>query len=111
MRLVVPEGLKKGKLIAYEGDRKKDKDVPDQLTVEVQGPKTKQLVNLSVEKGNPNAFKQISMAVSYTHLKCLLRSFFFIFDFKLCYKVKKGESQILGLLLFLLNEVYLIFFN
>ena len=61
LRLVVPEGLKKGKLIAYEGDRKKDKDVPDQLTVEVQGPKTKQLVNLSVEKGNPNAFKQISM--------------------------------------------------
>lgn len=61
LRLVVPEGLKKGKLIAYEGDRKKDKDVPDQLTVEVQGPKTKQLVNLSVEKGNPNAFKQISL--------------------------------------------------
>jgi len=61
LRLVVPEGLKKGKLIAYEGDRKKDKDVPDQLTVEVQGPKTKQLVNLPVEKGNPNAFKQISM--------------------------------------------------
>ena len=26
LRLVVPEGLKKGKLIAYEGDRKKDKD-------------------------------------------------------------------------------------
>lgn len=61
LKLVVPEGLKKGKLIAYEGDRKKDKDVPDQLTVEVQGPKTKQIVDLSVEKGNPNAFKQIAM--------------------------------------------------
>ena len=61
LKLVVPEGLKKGKLIAYEGDRKKDKDVPDQLTVEVQGPKTKQIVDLSVEKGNPNAFKQIAI--------------------------------------------------
>ncbi|WP_297984603.1 c-type cytochrome biogenesis protein CcsB [uncultured Chryseobacterium sp.] len=61
LKLVVPEGLKKGKLIAYEGDRKKDKDVPDQLTVEVQGPKTKQTVDLSVEKGNPNAYKQIAI--------------------------------------------------
>lgn len=61
LKLVVPEGLKKGKLIAYEGDRKKDKDVPDQLTVEVQGPKTKLLVDLPVEKGNPNAFKQITL--------------------------------------------------
>ena len=61
LRLVVPDGLKKGKLIAYEGDRKKDKDASDQLTVEVQGPKTKQIVNLPVEKGNPNAFKQITM--------------------------------------------------
>ena len=61
LRLVVPEGLTKGKLIAFEGDRKKDKDVPDQLTVEVQGPKTKQVVDLQVEKGNPNAFKQIAL--------------------------------------------------
>lgn len=61
LKLVVPEGLKKGKLVAYEGDRKKDKDVSDQLTVEVQGPKTKLLVDLPVEKGNPNAFKQISL--------------------------------------------------
>lgn len=61
LKLVVPEGLKKGKLIAYEGDRKKDKDAADQLTVEVQGPKTKLLVDLPVEKGNPNAFKQISL--------------------------------------------------
>ncbi len=61
LKLVVPDGLKKGKLIAFEGDRKKDKDVPDQLTVEVQGPKTKQLIDLSVEKGNPNAFKQITL--------------------------------------------------
>ena len=61
LKLVVPEGLKKGKLIAYEGDRKKDKGVPDQLTVEVQGPKTKMNVDLSVEEGNPNAFKQITL--------------------------------------------------
>ncbi|MGZ5284759.1 MAG: cytochrome c biogenesis protein ResB, partial [Kaistella sp.] len=61
LKLVVPDGLKRGKLIAYEGDRKKDKDASDQLTVEVQGPKTKLSVDLPVEKGNPNAFKQISL--------------------------------------------------
>jgi len=61
LKLVVPEGLKKGKLLAIEGDRKKDQNVPDMLTVEVQGPKTKQLVELSVENGNPNAYKQIAI--------------------------------------------------
>jgi cytochrome c-type biogenesis protein CcsB len=61
LKLVVPEGLKKGRLIAIEGDRKKDQAVPDVLTVELQGPKTKQLVDLSVEKGNPNAYKQVTM--------------------------------------------------
>ncbi|WEK70728.1 MAG: cytochrome c biogenesis protein CcsA [Candidatus Chryseobacterium colombiense] len=61
LKLVVPEGLKKGRLMAIEGDRKKDQNVPDMLTVELQGPKTKQLVDLSVEKGNPNAYKQVTM--------------------------------------------------
>ncbi len=61
LKLVVPEGLKKGKLMAFEGDRKKDQNVPDVLTVEIEGPKTKQLVDLSVEKGNPNVYKQIAM--------------------------------------------------
>lgn len=61
LKLVVPEGLKKGKLMAIEGDRKKDQAVPDMLTVEIHGPKTKQLVDLSVEKGNPNAYKQVTM--------------------------------------------------
>lgn len=61
LRIVVPEGVKKGKLMAFEGDKKKDQNLPDALTVEVQGPKTKQLVELSVEKGNPNAYKQISL--------------------------------------------------
>ncbi|MGC4128564.1 MAG: c-type cytochrome biogenesis protein CcsB [Bergeyella sp.] len=61
LRIVVPEGLKKGTLKAFEGDRKKDKDVPDQLTVEVKGPKNTLITDLSVEKGNPNAFKQIEL--------------------------------------------------
>ncbi|MCU7613651.1 cytochrome c biogenesis protein CcsA [Chryseobacterium sp. GMJ5] len=61
LKLVVPEGLKKGKLLAFEGDRKKDQAVPDIMTVEIEGPKTKQVVDLSVEKGNPNAYKQVSM--------------------------------------------------
>ncbi len=61
LKLVVPEGLVKGKLIAYEGDRKKDANVSDNLQVEVQGPKSKVIVDLPVEKGNPNAFKQIAV--------------------------------------------------
>ncbi len=61
LKLVVPEGLRKGRLLSIEGDRKKDQNVPDMLTVELQGPKTKQLVDLSVEKGNPNAYKQVTM--------------------------------------------------
>lgn len=61
LKLVVPEGLVKGKLIAYEGDRKKDANVSDNLQVEVQGPKSKVVVDLPVEKGNPNAFKQIAV--------------------------------------------------
>ncbi len=61
LQLVVPEGLVKGKLIAYEGDRNKDKDVADNLKVEVTGPKSKVIVDLPVEKGNPNAFKQIGL--------------------------------------------------
>ena len=61
IRIVVPEGLTKGKLLAFEGDRNKDKAVPDALTVEVQGPKTKQQVELVVERGNPNLYKQITL--------------------------------------------------
>lgn len=61
LRIVVPEGLRKGKLIAFEGDKNKDKNLPDQLTVEVKTPKSKTNVDLSVERGNPNAFKQVSI--------------------------------------------------
>ncbi|KQR94672.1 cytochrome C biogenesis protein CcsB [Chryseobacterium sp. Leaf180] len=61
LKLVVPEGLRKGKLTAFEGDRQKDKNVPDAMTIEIDGPKTKQVVELSVEKGNPNAYKQVTM--------------------------------------------------
>jgi len=61
LKLVVPTGLIKGKLISYEGDKGKDKDVSDQLTVEVTGPKSKLIVDLPVEKGNPNAFKQVAL--------------------------------------------------
>ena len=61
LKIVVPEGIRNGELKAFEGDKKKDKNLPDQLTVEVQGPKSKMLVDLSVEKGNPNAFKQVEL--------------------------------------------------
>ena len=61
LKLVIPEGVKKGKLIYFEGDKNKDKNLADMLSVEVQGPKTKQIVDLSVEKGNPDAYKQITI--------------------------------------------------
>ena len=61
LKLVVPEPLKKGNLIAYSGDKKRDQNVPDMLKVLVKGPKTEQTIDLSVEKGNPNAFKQMTI--------------------------------------------------
>ena len=61
LRIVVPIGVRKGKLLAFEGDKKKDKNLPDQLTVEVKAPNNKMKVDLSVERGNPNAYKQINL--------------------------------------------------
>ncbi|MBC7555378.1 MAG: cytochrome c biogenesis protein CcsA [Chryseobacterium sp.] len=61
LKLVIPEPVRKGKLLSLEGDKNKDKNLNDMLSVEVQGPKTKQIVELSVEKGNPNAYKQITI--------------------------------------------------
>ena len=63
LRLVVPIGLRKGDLMYYEGDKKKDQSVPDLLKVEVAvaGTDKKEIVDLPVEKGNPNSFKQINI--------------------------------------------------
>ncbi|GGP05208.1 cytochrome c biogenesis protein [Cloacibacterium rupense] len=61
LKIVVPEMMQKGKLISYSGDKKKDQNVPDMLLVELKGPKTSQNVELSVEKGNPNAYKQVTI--------------------------------------------------
>lgn len=61
IRIVVPEGLKRGTIKQFEGDKNKDKALPDALTIELQGPKTKHIVELPVEKGNPNLFKQITL--------------------------------------------------
>lgn len=61
VKIVVPEGIKKGTLKSIEGDKKKDANMDDQLTVEVKTPKAVQLVNLPVQKGNPNAYKQIQV--------------------------------------------------
>ena len=41
LKLVVPEPLKKGNLIAYSGDKKRDQNVPDMLKVLVKGPKNR----------------------------------------------------------------------
>lgn len=61
LRIVVPEGIRKGTLQAFEGDKKKEANLADQFTVEVQGPKSKLVVDLPVEKGNANLYKQISL--------------------------------------------------
>ena len=61
LKIVVPEMMKKGKLISYSGDKKRDQNVPDMLLVELKGPKTSQKVELSVEKGNPDAYKQVTI--------------------------------------------------
>lgn len=61
LKIVVPEMMQKGKLVSYSGDKKKDQNVPDMLLVELKGPKTTQNVELSVEKGNPDAYKQVTI--------------------------------------------------
>ena len=61
IRIVVPEGLKRGTIKQFEGDKNKDKALPDALTIEVQGPKSKHIVELPVERGNPNLYKQITL--------------------------------------------------
>lgn len=61
IQIVVPSGVKKGKLIAFEGDKKKDQALADQLNIEVEHNGKKQIVELMVEKGNPNLFKQINL--------------------------------------------------
>ncbi|MDL1913308.1 MAG: cytochrome C biogenesis protein CcsB [Bergeyella sp.] len=61
LRLVVPEPLIRGSLLHYEGDKNKEKNLPDVLTVEVKTENSKQRVDLLVEKNNPNSFKQIFM--------------------------------------------------
>lgn len=61
VQIVVPDGIKKGKLIAFEGDKKKDQALADQLSVEIEHNGNKKIVDLMVEKGNPNLFKQINL--------------------------------------------------
>jgi len=61
LKLVVPQGIKKGKLIEYAGDKKKDANVPDLLRLMITGPKTKQPVDLLVDSNNPNMAKQITI--------------------------------------------------
>lgn len=61
LKLVVPEALIKGNLLEIEGDKKKDANLADLLRVEVTGPKSKQIVDLSVAKSSPNLYKQITI--------------------------------------------------
>ena len=61
LRIVVPDGLKRGNLTSFEGDKTKEQHLPDVLKLEVKGPRTTQQVELLVEKGNPNLFKQINL--------------------------------------------------
>ncbi|QCX53653.1 c-type cytochrome biogenesis protein CcsB [Elizabethkingia sp. JS20170427COW] len=61
LKLVVPDGVKKGNLIEYEGDKKMDAATPDLLKLMIKGPKTNQPVDILVDKNNPNLAKQINV--------------------------------------------------
>jgi len=61
VKLVVPQGVKKGKLVEYEGDKKKDANMQDLLRLMITGPSTKQPIDLLINKNNPNMAKQISI--------------------------------------------------
>ena len=51
----------KGKLLAYEGDKKKDKELNNMLTLEVKGPKSTQIVEVPTKKGDAELYKQVSI--------------------------------------------------
>lgn len=61
LRIVVPEMPSTGRLISVTGDKRKDANLPDVLTMEVKGPKTTQVVEIPVQKGNVNMTKQITL--------------------------------------------------
>jgi len=61
LKLVVPQGIKKGELIEYEGDKKKDANMHDLLRLIITGSNTNQPIDLLVDKNNPNMAKQISI--------------------------------------------------
>jgi cytochrome c-type biogenesis protein CcsB len=61
LKLVFPEMPSKGKLVAYEGDKKKDKEVANVLTLEIKGPKTTQVVEVPSKKGDAELYKQVSI--------------------------------------------------
>lgn len=61
INIVVPEGIVKGDLKYFEGDKNKDKNLPDMLKLKVSTDKSSQIVELMVEAGNPNLFKQITI--------------------------------------------------
>lgn len=61
INIVVPEGMKQGKLVSYSGDKDKDKGLYDVLKVEVKTSKAKMLVDLLVDEVNPSLYKQIKV--------------------------------------------------
>ena len=56
-KIVVPKMLKKGKLISYSGDKKKDQNVPDMLLDELERFQNYQNVELFCKKGKSNVYK------------------------------------------------------
>ncbi|SDD88438.1 c-type cytochrome biogenesis protein CcsB [Riemerella columbipharyngis] len=61
LKIVVPNGIERGNLISYSGDKVKEKNLPDEMTVEVQGQKSKQIVKLTVQDNTPGQMKQINV--------------------------------------------------
>lgn len=61
INIVVPDGIKIGKLISYAGDKVKDKGLYDVLKVEVKTPDAQQKIDLLVDESNPSLYKQITV--------------------------------------------------
>jgi len=61
LKLVVPEGVKKGKLMEFSGDKNKDAMLPDLLRLKITGPKSEKIVDVIADRNNPGGAKQIEL--------------------------------------------------
>lgn len=61
LQLVVPQGVQKGHLVEYSGDKNKNANVPDLLRVKVTGPKSEKIVEIETSRSDPSAYTQLEI--------------------------------------------------